>query len=226
MFYFQQVQFRSTNLQSQYDFFMKLDMNCELFADSLRISCGRTELIFELSDEQPIYHYCVLVLESGLQFTLDLLEKHGLRPIPDGDDVIIHTSAWNADSVYFYDGNDNIAEVIFHRDFKFPSSQSKEVFVQLAEVGIVDDNTDQVRDSMQRILGESPYKSSSNRFYDIGSPGAMFITIDPKQKDYWFPTKLKPQRAGCMGLINKNGITYEFIVRDDPKMPSFTIVRL
>ncbi len=201
-------------------------MKSELISDSLKVSCGRSELFFELSDEQPIYHYCILVSESGLQFTLDLLEKHGLQPIPDGDDVIIHTSSWNADSVYFYDGNDNIAEVIFHRDFEFPSSQSKVVYIQLAEVGIVDDNTDQVRDSMQRILGESPYKSSSNRFYDIGLPGAMFITIDPKQKEYWFPTRLRPQRAACMGLIYKNGITYEFIVHDDPTMPSFTIVRL
>lgn len=201
-------------------------MKSELISDSLKVSCGRSELFFELSDEQPIYHYCILVSESGLQFTLDLLEKHGLQPIPDGDDVIIHTSDWNADSVYFYDGNDNIAEVIFHRDFEFPSSQSKEVYIQLAEVGIVDDNTDQVRDSMQRILGESPYASNSSRFYDIGSPGAMFIVIDPRQKDSWFPSEIVPEIAPCSGLVRKDDILYEFNVEAVGHDPSLSIARI
>ena len=96
----------------------------------------------------------------------------------------------------------------------------------MAEIGIVDTETDSVKQNIERILGESPYASNSTRFYDIGSPGAMFIVIDPRQKDSWFPSEIVPEIAPCSGLVRKDDILYEFNVEAVGHDPSLSIARI
>ena len=83
-----------------------------------------------------------------------------------------------------------------------------------------------VKQNIERILGESSHASSSNRFYDIGSTGAIFIVIDPQQKDSWFPSKIVPKIAPCSGLIRKDEMLYEFNVEDVGQVPTLTIARI
>lgn len=226
MFYFQKVRFQSSDIEAQYDVFRRLGLSCEMVGNSLKVYCGRTEIVFELSDNKPIYHYCLLVSEEGLESTLVKLKAYGFKIIPDGDDIIIHTKSWNSDSIYFYDADGNIAEVIYHRHFQIENSIEDQTFIQLAEIGVVDTETDSVKQNIELILGESPYASTSNRFYDIGSPGAMFIVIDPLQKDTWFPSKIVPKIAPCSGVIHKDDLLYEFNVQDIGQVPTLSIVRL
>lgn len=201
-------------------------MKSELVSNSLKVSCGRTELVFELSDNKPIYHYCILVYAEGIESTLLKLNDYGVIIIPDGDDIVIHTKSWNSDSIYFYDADGNVAEVIFYRHFQIDRSIENQTFIQLAEIGVVDTETDSVKQNIECILGESPYASNSSRFYDIGSPGAMFIVIDPRQKDSWFPSEIVPEIAPCSGLVRKDDILYEFNVEAVGHDPSLSIARI
>ncbi len=76
------------------------------------VQVGHTKLTFKRSSETHKYHYCFLIPSNKVKESLKWLEAR-LEPIMvDGSRIVEPTSMWDAESIYFYDGVGNVAELL------------------------------------------------------------------------------------------------------------------
>ena len=108
------------------------------------------------------------------------------------DDKIIDFSNWQAKSVYFYDQDENIMELISRREFHKPESaifNSSNIF-GLAEIGLVTKEIKQKFEKLKLECGLDHFDGDFEKFCAIGEPSGLLITINNDKKD-WFPTNDK-----------------------------------
>ena len=106
-----ELQLFSTNLNAQEEVLgNKLGFPIETKEDQLIIFCGENKLIFQKSERQFYYHYCFLIPTGSLESAIIFLDEKRFDPVPYEGERIIHFD--NGRSVYFYDGDGNIAEFI------------------------------------------------------------------------------------------------------------------
>ena len=156
-------------------------------ATSFQVSIGYTVLEFRQDDSATPYHLAVHIPAKREAPALAWL-KERVAILKDKGKEIIDFPAWKARSVYFYDKDHNIVELISRTDL-FPSGPagfSEEGFIGVSEIGIA---TGDVEDKFQFLndqFGLQKFSGDYTRFCATGDDEGLFIIINKDVKD-WIP---------------------------------------
>ncbi len=159
--------------------------------DGFNIVAGYSSLRFEKREKATPYHIAFHIPDNQEKEALKWLES--IVPVLKyNDDKIIDFSNWQAKSVYFYDQDKNIMELISRREFCKPESAifNSSNIVGLAEIGLVTKNIKEKFEKLKLECGLDHFDGDFERFCAIGDPSGLLITIDSDKKD-WFPTSDK-----------------------------------
>src|SRR5687767_8636512 len=113
------IELQSANIAATLQFYTKiLGLEAIGISDAcLRFRVGRSELVFTKNEtEYPYYHFAIEVPNNQLDDAAEWLDNcvMWIRQ-PDGG-LFADFKAWNAQSIYFYDNNHNIVELIARFD--------------------------------------------------------------------------------------------------------------
>ncbi len=108
----QSVTLPSTNIDAQERLFANtLGFPCSRpSVSALVVHVGASKLIFERSDKQFYFHYCFLIATGDLESAIALLDQSKVDPLLYQGQRIVQFD--NGRSVYFHDGDGNLAEFI------------------------------------------------------------------------------------------------------------------
>lgn len=180
----------TSEIENQLEFYRD-ELGFEILSyteDSFEIKVGYSVLRFEYKAESTPYHIAFHIPDRQEKEGVEWLEL--IVPILKfNEDKIIDFPNWQAKSVYFYDRDKNIMELISRRDFKKPESAifNTSNIVGIAEIGLV---TKDIKEKFEKLKLEcelSRFDGDFDRFCAIGDNSGLIITIDSTKKD-WFPT--------------------------------------
>lgn len=162
----------------------------ESTTDSFTIQTGETRFTFRRTEQPGItYHYAFTLSRNKLTRSKEWLRAHGVALLTEEGRDEFPFKSWHADSIYFHDASNNIAEFIVHHDLPndTPGSFSPRDLVRVSEIGlVVDDVPAQVTQLHERFGIESYKGSPSNVFTAMGDIYGLFIVV--KTGRPWRPT--------------------------------------
>lgn len=171
--------------------FYKDVLGCSVVAegrDYFEIEWGYSLLKFEEHPKATPYHFAINIPSNQIEAAVEWLrERHDILPGPDGD--IVDFSSWRAKSVYFYDSDKNIVELIareriaVNRDSSFDVTQT----IGISEIGMPVSDINAVYKLLCRLAPFPVFSGSFDVFCAVGDDEGLFIVID-KHKKNWFPT--------------------------------------
>ncbi|MUP47006.1 VOC family protein [Gramella sp. BOM4] len=155
---------------------------------SFELKLGYSILRFEYREHATPYHIAFHVPDRQEQEALQWVETN-LGVLKNNEEKIIDFSNWQAKSVYFYDADRNIMELISRRDFRKPTSAIFEPsnIIGIAEIGLATDDVKQKFKQLKEEVGLQKFDGDLERFCAVGDPEGLIITINKDLKD-WFPT--------------------------------------
>ncbi len=181
------------DLEKQKQFFEEvLNLGVDKIEEGLVIKVGKTLLKFIKKPKSDPYHYCFLIPSNKIEEAKKWLNPDFL--VEENDLIIHHLPTWNAHNLYFYDGDGNLAEFIVHHDLNNESSLpfDESQILQLNEIGIATNNN-LLHIKKLKELGLKLFRGDEERFAAMGNPQGLFILVNNKLKDNWFPTKIFPR---------------------------------
>lgn len=183
----------SNKIKSQLRFYRdKLGLEVlEYNEKSFELKIGFSALRFEYCENPTPYHIAFHIPDSQEKDALQWLENE-TAVLKNNTDKIIDFSNWQAKSVYFYDEDENIMELISRTDFSKPQSAlfSPESIVGIAEIGLATENVSAKFDLLQGECDLEKFDGDFERFCAVGEPSGLIIIINKNEKD-WFPTNDK-----------------------------------
>lgn len=184
-----QLHIYTKNLQEQKRFYaevLELPVR-QIGTNMIKIRLGFSEIFMEEKSTAKPYHIAFHIMpekiEEARNWLTDKVELLTFKGNP-----IIDFSAWNAKSLYFYDENKNIVELISRKDL-FPKTEKPfdaEQILGVAEVGLVTNNVKEKFNFLQQEFGLEKYDGDLEKFCPVGDDLGLFITINHQEKD-WFP---------------------------------------
>lgn len=162
--------------------------------NSLSFFTGSTKLTFHRSEKlKPVYHLAFDIPHNQIDEALEWLRKRtAIVPVSDTETIADFTN-WDARSIYFYDNNGNILELICrfaldnHSEKPFDSSS----ILHVSEIGMVTDHVpglcEQIR--TQYKLPIFARQQPTEKFAAIGDDEGLFIVVDSHRE--WCPTQQK-----------------------------------
>lgn len=156
--------------------------------DSFQVIMGYTVVEFQKDQKATPYHYAVHIPPKQEEKALAWLEQR-VEILMDGDDKILDFPNWKARSVYFYDADRNIVELISRTDL-FPEGAenfSEENFLGVSEIGLATDNVEDKFQFLNSNFGLEKFTGDYERFCATGDDEGLFIIINKNIKD-WIPT--------------------------------------
>ena len=183
----------TSNLEDQLEFYRE-ELGFEvsnISEKSFEIEMGYSRLRFEFREIATPYHIALHIPDNQEEEALKWLES--IVPVLEyNTDKIIDFSNWEAKSVYFYDRDQNIMELISRRNFSSPESAifNAENVVGIAEIGLVTKDITEKFEKLKLECQLSKFDGDFERFCAIGDPSGLLITINNDKKD-WFPTSDK-----------------------------------
>lgn len=161
------------------------------------ISVGWSELTFESSEVEHIYHYCFLIPSNKLSEALEWMEKRVDLIDLEAEKKVQRFESWNADSFYFYDASGNIAEFIVRYDLNNEIDQdfNIEEVICLNEIGMPTRDVTGTNTALEHYFGTKLWKGDLERFGTNGTQEGLFLLPNYEIKEIWFPTtiKIKPE---------------------------------
>ncbi len=180
----------SRDLAAQKDFYTER-LGFKLISetqDSVRIKIGKTELTFQKSDSDQLYHFAFMIPTTSLEECIEFVEGLGVELLPFKGEKVIHFDRGRA--IYFHDSDGNIAEFIERPNAireKGGPFQISEV-VRLNEIGLP--SKDALRRADQLIQDYGIVPIAKQRFDDefcwVGDFEGVILV--PKLGRPWLPT--------------------------------------
>ena len=191
---FKKLSIYSKDIEAQARFYRDL-LGLEIVDRSetrLEVQMGNTllALIQDKGQYQP-YHFAINIPGYQEQEALAWLKELGVEILPTDDGEIKDFSAWNARSIYFYDPDGNIVELIARRNLKydkgavFTSTSLKEV----SEIGVGAKDLPQLCQWLEEEVGVGIFSGAPVKFCAMGGERALFICVDSQEK-FWYPTQV------------------------------------
>lgn len=116
-----------------------------------------------------------------LKSRVAILKDHG-REIQD-------FVSWNARSVYFYDPEHNIVELIARKNLEYPQEGpfGAASFLEISEIGMATEDIEALYTPLHARVGLDIYDGDCKRFCAIGDEQGLIICINSKEKT-WYPS--------------------------------------
>jgi catechol 2,3-dioxygenase-like lactoylglutathione lyase family enzyme len=164
---------------------------------------GRSRLVFVKQPSPPALsfgeresrpqHFAFNIPEHRLEDAKAWLQANcDLIPGEAGNDVIYHDN-WNAHSLYFYDSDGNIGELIARHTQPAPHAGAFDASALLcvSEVGIVtDDPRSTARLACERLNAQSYCSEINDAFVPVGDEDGLFIIVNTGRR--WYPDLVVP----------------------------------
>ncbi len=170
-------------LQDQINFYNK-NLQLHLIKEtstSAEFKLGDSTLIFIQKNNITPYHFAINIPPHKEQEALQWLKRR-VTILEKDQEQIIDFQTWNAKSIYFYDNDKNIVELISRNNInhepqeKFDENQ----LLNISEIGIA------VSDLKKTEIFDGDFEE----FCAVGDETGLFIIIN-KDKKGWFPTNDK-----------------------------------
>lgn len=179
----------------------------ETTKNSFSVQVGSTKLIFQNSTLNYFYHYCFLIPCNQLKNAVDWL-KTRLRITEDVNETIIHHfDSWNADAVYFFDGNGNIVEFIARHDLKNESNRVFDLNEMLCvnEIGMPTTDIKKTNHQLETELGTRFWKGDFEGFGTNGDQHGLFLLPNYLKKAGQYPLNQPIQCSPFVAVIENEG---------------------
>lgn len=110
----------TTRIDAQRAFYAEtLGLPTSSTTTDVRVTVGETELEFVTADNEPFYHFALLVPGDRFSAAQNWIAKRtALLPHANHPGVVFDFPAWDAQALYFHDPAGNIVELIAHRELQ------------------------------------------------------------------------------------------------------------
>lgn len=180
----------TTQLEEQLEFYREtLQLPVNKVSDiAFQVKIGYSILEIEERTGATPYHIAFHIPARQDQKALDWL-KERVEILQDAGQEIIDFPAWRAKSIYFYDADRNILELISREDvFAFAKKEfSEEDILGISEIGLATRKVRETFDFLNKNFGLEKFSGDYERFCATGDDLGLFIIINKDQKD-WIPT--------------------------------------
>lgn len=208
----------SNSLDQQYSFFEKiLGFNVERNEKLISIAIGASVLEFIDTPVKGKYHYCFLIPCNQIEEAQEWMSKrHNLIPIEPNINIA-HFKSWNSHSIYFYDGEGNIAEFIARHDLKNESHEKFGIhsFLSINEIGTPTAHPRSTDFQLQCAMGSQFWKGDLDRFSTHGDENGLFLLPNYKIKTTWYPTDVKVMPVPYSAIIICKMKEYSLAYKDE-----------
>ncbi|GHA34816.1 hypothetical protein GCM10007103_15420 [Salinimicrobium marinum] len=189
----EQLQVFTNNLQKQQDFYEKvLQLPLKNVSEtSFQVQTGFSVLELQQKESATPYHIAFHIPALQEEKALQWLKKR-VSILKDGEVKIVDFPAWKAKSIYFYDADKNILELISRKDFFPPESEqfSEGSIVGISEIGLATSDVKFSFDFLNQHFSLEKFTGDFEHFCATGDDEGLFIVINKEQKD-WFPSNDK-----------------------------------
>ena len=206
---FLEVELFTNSLEKQKVFYRdKLSLEITENINSFSVQIGWTKLTFTFSELAYKYHYCFLIPSNHLLKAIEWTKNRFFLVDVDGSLIVNQSPSWNAQSIYFYDGNGNIAEFIVRHNLKNESDQvfDENQIICFNEIGLCSSDNSYPIKILESNLGISTYSGNVERFASQGDEEGLFLLINQTKKDRWFPTDVPTESSPFSCSIEHNKI--------------------
>ena len=157
--------------------------------DSFKIAIGSSKLTFHYQHKATPYHFAFNIPSNQAFEASSWLQKKNIQLLKDEDHELIDFSNWNAQSMYFYDPDRNIVELIARKNLAIENRDpfNSHAFLCISEIGIPCTNIEQIYQALLPIDYLPKYDGDFSRFCAVGDESGLLILIQKEVKK-WFPT--------------------------------------
>lgn len=179
---------------------------------------GCTKLKFIISAvEKPVYHIAFDIPNNKLNEAFDWLsEKVTVLPVT-AEGKIADIKLWNAKSIYFYDNNGNLLELICRFDI---DTQSEKPFdassiISISEIGLVTEDVPALTKTITKnynlpIFQKQP---AQENFTAVGDDEGLLVIVNENRN--WFPINQKAESFWSKIIIESAAGTVNEIISKD-----------
>jgi hypothetical protein len=184
--------------------------------NSFAVRIGWSELTFEKSEKERIYHYCFLIPSNMLKQALEWMEERTEIVEIENGRKTQYFETWNAESFYFYDASGNIVELIARYDMKNESNADFNISKILCvnEIGMPTNKIHQLNNQLKSEINTDFWKGDLLRFGTNGDEEGILLLPNYEVKDIWFPTHQKTNPEPFEAIIENAGKEYEIEFRE------------
>lgn len=213
---FDQLTLQSRNLMQLKIFYSEV-LGCPLknsASKEFQLQIGTTTLTFEEQALATPYHFAINIPANKIEEAADWLRQR-VEILPGKDGEIVDFSSWKAKSVYFYDSDKNIVELIARERIGKQTQNTFEAnqFLSISEIGIPVENILHTYDQLSAIAPFPVFSGSFDTFCAIGNDEGLFIVIDKNKKD-WFPTHDPAPSSGFKISGTQQPHAFQFYFKD------------
>jgi hypothetical protein len=168
-------------------------------------------LEFEENTQATPYHFAFDIPVNMVQDAFNWLDNKVVL-LSDGDDRLIQFENWNAQSMYFYDPDQNIVEFIARKNKgitkkgKFSCSK----ILALSEIGLSSQDLGKFAALLKGTADVGMYSGDLNRFAAIGNEEGLVIAVQPDLKD-WFPNNDKVMNSPFELVFRHSNKSYKLL---------------
>lgn len=201
----------TNNLEGQKHFYKNI-FGLELIENSIDTASfriGRSILMLKEGKHAMPYHFAINIPANKIVESLNWLEER-VEVIKEGDKSIHQFEGWNAEAIYFYDADGNIAELISRKNLNNSSDDifSIKSLLEISEIGIPTEDIGSLYKTLSSRCGLEIYSGDMGQFCAIGDEYGLFVCIDINKKT-WFPTNEIACLADFKILFEIEAIEYE-----------------
>lgn len=158
----------------------------------ISIQAGTTEIIFSEAARPAVYHMAIDIPHNQLEVAYAWLSKKtDVLPVAPGQ-VFSEFVNWQARSVYFYDNNGNVMELICRLGLDNASTAgfSASSLLHVSEIGMVCADVPAVAAELQQQYGLPiyPKQPPADNFTVLGDEDGLFILVSEGRP--WYPTNV------------------------------------
>ena len=209
----------TNQLEKAKEFYQNI-FECKIISDSkeqFSIEIGWTKLTFNKSDEVHHYHYAFLVSKDQFNKAFDWSKNHFTLLNTEENNQIAFFENWNAESFYFYDGAENLAEIITHHNLD--SNDTKEFspnkLLGVSEIGLPTLDIQAINQMIEEQTNSKFWKGDFERFGTNGTDEGKILLPNYSIKTTWFPTDLKITSQPFEAIIEVNNKLFQLNFKEN-----------
>jgi len=173
---------------------------------------GSSVLTFTKSNNiNPNYHFAFNIPYNKLSEAINWLSEKVTLIKNSNYEIITKFGNWNAESIYFYDNNNNILELIARFDLKNSSDYAFSIFSieSISEIGIVTESPMSLGEELITNYGLSYFSKGPQRddFVALGDDNGLILISRTNRN--WYPTNDSAKKHSTKIKFIKDNITNE-----------------